>query len=426
MTSESVSGSPESGAVEGAKGKRRLGLILMVLLVDLLGFALVVPLLPRYAKAAGFSATQLSLLLSAYPFCQLFAGPILGRLSDRFGRRPVLIASQMGTTFSFLILAVTRRFDLMLLARMIDGASGGNIIVAQAYVADVTLPKDRAKSFGLIGMVFGLGFILGPTLGGILSGVEIGESSVRVPFLAAAMFSAISWLLVLTRLPESRNPALHMGTESRVIGRQGVRAVLTDRRLQMLVLASGLLVFGWSSLEGTFSLFLEMRMGYSLRQASLAFAFLGVVGVFVQGFLVRKLVARFGEKKLVVAGMVILITGFLLMTQVDSVASLCATLIVVGVGHGMASPSLTGLISRSCSPEIQGSVFGTLSSAQTLARMTNFALAVQLLARFGAGAPYVSGAVTLAFALIFTKIGIARLNSPASATKPEQSVADGS
>ena len=193
--------------------KGRLKLILLILLVDLLGFTLVVPLLPRYADLAGFSPTRIGMLMSAYPFCQLFAGPILGRLSDRYGRKPVLVASQMGTTISFLILAFTKQFEFMLLARMLDGASGGNILVAQSYVADVTPPKDRAKSFGMIGMVFGMGFILGPTLGGFLSGIDLGPNSLRLPFLVAAMFSMIAWIIVAIKLPESRPAGSNLGTE---------------------------------------------------------------------------------------------------------------------------------------------------------------------------------------------------------------------
>ncbi len=143
-----------------------LGVVVLIVLVDLLGFSLVMPLLAPFAKQYGFSEWQIGLLFSAYPMCQLVAGPILGRLSDRYGRRPLLIVSQAGTAVSFLILGLSREFWVMLLARMLDGASGGNILVAQAYVADVTKPEHRARGMGLIGMAFGLGFVLGPLLGG--------------------------------------------------------------------------------------------------------------------------------------------------------------------------------------------------------------------------------------------------------------------
>src|SRR6516162_3773177 len=181
-----------------------LGIIILIVLVDLLGFSIVMPLLAPFAKEYGFSGAQIGLLFAAYPMCQLVAGPILGRLSDRYGRRPLLIVSQAGTALSFLILGLSSDFTVMLLARMLDGASGGNILVAQAYVADVTPPEGRSRGMGLIGMAFGLGFVLGPLLGGVLVGLPIGEDwRLRLPFLVAAGFSTIAWVLVLTRLPES-------------------------------------------------------------------------------------------------------------------------------------------------------------------------------------------------------------------------------
>ncbi len=160
-------------------------------------------------------------MFSAYPVCQLVAGPILGRLSDRYGRRPLFIFSQAGTALSFLILGLSRDFRVMLLARMLDGASGGNILVAQAYVADVTAPEDRARGMGLIGMAFGLGFVLGPLLGGVLLSLPLADDwRLRLPFLVAAGFSTVAWLLVLVRLPEPPAPS-QPGRESRSRRRAG-------------------------------------------------------------------------------------------------------------------------------------------------------------------------------------------------------------
>src|SRR6516165_6315427 len=163
-----------------------LGILVVIVLVDLLGFSLVMPLLAPFAEHYGFREWQIGILFSAYPLCQLVAGPILGRLSDRYGRRPLLIFSQAGTALSFLILGLSRDFSVMLLARMLDGASGGNILVAQAYVADVTEPEHRARGMGLIGMAFGMGFVLGPLLGGLLLWIPLPlEWRLRLPFLVA-------------------------------------------------------------------------------------------------------------------------------------------------------------------------------------------------------------------------------------------------
>jgi DHA1 family tetracycline resistance protein-like MFS transporter len=220
------------------------------------------------------------------------------------------------------------------------------------------------------------------------------------------------------RLPESRKPGETLDSSgTRIIGRQGIRAVVGDPRLQWLVLGGALLVLGWSSLEGTFSLFLKRRLEYSPRQASLAFAFAGIVGVLGQGILIRPMIARFGERKLVVWGLSGLVVGFLVMSQVRTTMALLPALIIVGLAHGMAQPSLSGLISRSCGPQIQGSVFGTMTSAQTAARMTNFFVANQLLGRFGPSAPFLSGAVVFVAALAVVRTGIRRLDQVPAATE---------
>src|SRR6516162_9739808 len=178
-----------------------MGLVVSIVLIDLLGFSIVMPLLAPYAREYGFSPLQIGLLMAAYPMAQLVAGPILGRLSDRHGRRPVLAASQFGTAVSFAILGLSNSFEMMFLARLLDGASGGNILVAQAYVADVTRPEERSRGYGLIGMAFGLGFVLGPLLGLALVELPVpGDWRLRVPFLAAALLSTIAWVLVLLKL----------------------------------------------------------------------------------------------------------------------------------------------------------------------------------------------------------------------------------
>src|SRR3954470_2270330 len=199
------------------------GVIILIVLVDLLGFTIVMPLLAPFGQQYGFSGLQIGLLFAAYPFCQLVAGPILGRLSDRYGRRPLLIISQAGTALSFLILGLSRNFTVMLLARMLDGASGGNILVAQAYVADVTPPENRARGMGLIGMAFGLGFVLGPLLGGLLVGLPVDPwCRLRVPLLVGAVFCALSLVLVITRPPQSLPPDASGRQASRVFSWHGL------------------------------------------------------------------------------------------------------------------------------------------------------------------------------------------------------------
>ena len=284
-----------------------LGVVVLIVLVDLLGFSLVMPLLAPFAKHYGFSEWQIGLLFSAYPVCQLVAGPILGRLSDRYGRRPLLIFSQAGTALSFLILGLSRDFWVMLLARMLDGASGGNILVAQAYVADVTKPEHRARGMGLIGMAFGLGFVLGPLLGGLLLSLPVADDwRLRLPFLVAAGFSTVAWVLVLTRLPESlprdgaarqsarvlswrgivdtiRLPGDRPARPGRLPRRAGLRGVRGDLR----------------AVPGR-----PIRLGRRARRRSPS-PRSGSLSAVVQGGLIRRLVPRFGEPRLIVAGLVL-------------------------------------------------------------------------------------------------------------------------
>lgn len=382
-----------------------LMIVIVIVLIDLLGFALVMPLLPGLAKVHHLSDTQVGLLFGAYPLCQLVAGPILGRLSDRYGRRPVLIFSQVGTAISFVIMAFSNGFGMLLLGRMLDGASGGNILVAQAYVADVTKPENRARGMGLIGAAFGVGFVLGPLLGGLLLSLPVApEWKFRIPFLLAAAFSTAAWLLAWFRLPESLPAVLAERQHARVVSWKGVFETLHDRRIGGLVLVGALTVTAWAALEGTFTLFLGKRLNWETGKAAYAFALLGFVSALIQGGLIRRLVPRFGEAKLALAGLAIVAVGYAVMAGVSGVSTLIVAIILCGVGQGLASPSIQGLLSRVTSPSDQGSVFGTLISAQTLARVINYPAAAYLLQTYGAGAPYWESAavavVTLAIAIV--------------------------
>jgi MFS transporter, DHA1 family, tetracycline resistance protein len=396
-----------------------LRIVVSIVLVDLLGFSLVMPLLPRFANEYGFSEIQIGLLLSAFPLCQFVAGPVLGRLSDRYGRRPLLIVSQFGTALSFVILGLSHDFTVMLLARMLDGASGGNILVAQAYVADVTKPGDRARGLGLIGAAFGVGFVLGPLLGGALVSLPVApEWRLRLPFLVAAGFSMLAWVLVVARLPESLPADAQARQRARVLSWRGLVDVLTDPRIGLLVAVGALVVLAFAALEGTFSLFLQRQLGWSAGHAAFGFAYLGLTSAIVQGGLIRRLVPRFGEPPLILAGIVALVAGFagLALTR-DWPALLVATLIV-GVGQGLCSPAISGLLSRVTPAGEQGAVFGTLASAQTLARMVNYLVANRLLGRGTPSAPFWEAAAIAAVALALAAATIHGVLGPRAVAAP--------
>ena len=366
-----------------------LGVIVLVVLVDLLGFTLVMPLLAPFADQYGFKDWQIGFLFSAYPVCQLVAGPVLGRLSDRYGRKPVLMFSQAGTALSFLMLGLSRDFSVMLLARMLDGASGGNILVAQAYIADVTEPEHRARGMGLIGMAFGVGFVLGPLLGGLLLGLPIqGEWRLRLPFLVAAGFSTLAWVLVLFRLPESRPQMNRLREPARTLSLRGLIDTVALPGVGLLVATGFLAVLAFAAFEGTFALFLNRRMHWDAQTAAFAFAGLGFISAIVQGGLIRRLVPRFGEARLIVVGLILAAGGFAALAQFSNVFGLIAALALLGLGQGILTPSVSGLLSRITPMDEQGAIFGTLTSAQTFARLISYSAANFLLGRISTAAPY--------------------------------------
>jgi MFS transporter, DHA1 family, tetracycline resistance protein len=397
--------------------------VIAIVLVDLLGFSLVMPLLAPFAREYGFSPLQIGLLVAGYPMAQLIAAPILGRLSDRYGRRPVLAASQFGTAVSFLILGLSTNFTVMFLARLLDGASGGNILVAQAYVADVTKPEERSKGYGLIGMAFGLGFVLGPLLGMALVALPVPEGwRLRVPFLVAAGFSTIAWVLVLLRLPESLPKDPKARQEVRVLSRRGLVDAFRLPGVGRMIALGSLVALGFAALEGTFSLYLGDRQKWGPTGVMGGFAFLGLVTAVVQGGLVRRLAPKYGEARLIAVGLVLLILGFAGLALAQGTASTLLATLLIGVGQGFVSPTVSALLSKITPEGERGAVFGTLSSAQTLARMANYLLANLLFGRGNTTAPFweAAGIAVLALALAAVTLPVAgRLASRAGSADQE-------
>jgi DHA1 family tetracycline resistance protein-like MFS transporter len=396
-----------------------LGIIVFIVLIDVLGFSIVMPLLAPFAQEYGYSAQQIGLLYAAYPLCQLVAGPILGRLSDRYGRRPLLIISQAGTALSFMILGLSRDYTTMLLARMLDGASGGNVLVAQAYVADVTTPENRARGMGLIGMAFGLGFVLGPLLGGLLLEIPVSPAwRLRLPFIIAAGFSTLAWILVLTRLPESLASDSHSRTAARVVSWRGLVETVTQPRIGLLVVLATLVVLAFALLESTFALFLRQRMHWDTGQAAFGFAYLGLVSALVQGGLIRRLVPRLGEPRLILTGIALVALGYVALAVVTNGLWLLVAILIVGTGQGLASPSISGLLSRITPASEQGTIFGTLTSAQTAARLVSYVIGGIVFQRWGPAAPYWEAGVLAAVAFVLA--GTVAL--PHEAALPEHSL----
>src|SRR6516164_3661909 len=276
---------------------RPLLIIFLTIFVNLIGFGIIIPLLPFYAEKFGASPIVIGLLFAIFSLCQLIASPALGDLSDRWGRRPVLVFSLVGTVVSFVMLALAQSIAMLFLARIVDGLSGGNISTARAYVADVTEPKDRARAYGLIGAAFGLGFILGPALSGILSRI-----SYTAPIWAAAAITLVATAMAWAWLPETVHRA-HAGTGDWNPFR--FLPALLQRPLVRRVLAIDFIYwFAFAVFQTTFALFVAHRFGFNVSQTGYFFAAFGLLGAVIQGGFIRPIVKRLGDRRTFMVGLV--------------------------------------------------------------------------------------------------------------------------
>lgn len=355
--------------------------IFTTVFIDLVGFGIVIPVLPFYAEGTVFNATPrtVGLLFASYSVMQLIFSPILGRLSDRYGRRPVLLISIIGTGIGFLILGFAKFLWMLFVGRILDGITGGNISTAQAYIADITTKENRAKGMGLIGAAFGLGFIFGPALGGILS-----RWGIHVPFFFAAGLCFANAILLFFTLPETVTPD-HPARSSAAGGRglgQIVQA-LQKPRLAFVLVIYFFFIVAFSIMTTSFSLFTMFRFGYDAQHTGYLFAYVGFISVIVQGGLIGRLVKKFGELPLVIVGAFCFAISLFAVPFVGPVTGGLAALLIGGgvfsLGNSLATPALTSLASKSVGAAEQGTILGVTQSVASLARAVGPFLAAVLI-----------------------------------------------
>jgi len=355
--------------------------IFTTVFIDLVGFGIVIPVLPFYAEGTIFNATPrtVGLLFASYSVMQLIFSPILGRLSDKYGRRPVLLISIIGTGIGFLILGLANTLWLLFVGRILDGITGGNISTAQAYIADVTTKEERAKGMGLIGAAFGLGFIFGPASGGILS-----RWGIHVPFFFAAGRCFANAALLYFTSPETVNkdhPARNLAASGR--GFDQLIASLKQPRLGFVLMIYFLFIVAFSIMTTSFSLYTMFRFGYDAQHTGYLFAYVGIIAVIIQGGLIGRLVKRFGELPLVIVGALCFAASLFAVPFVGPAAGgLLALLIGGGVfsmGNSLATPALTSLASKSAGRAEQGTVLGVTQSVASLARAVGPSIAALLI-----------------------------------------------
>jgi len=343
--------------------------IFVTVFIDLVGFGIVIPVLPFYVEGTQFDASPrvVGLLFASYSVMQLLFTPILGRLSDRYGRRPVLFFSLLGTSLGFFVLGFATTLWMLFAGRIIDGITGGNISTAQAYIADVTTEENRAKGMGLIGAAFGLGFIFGPAIGGILS-----RWGVHVPFLFAGALSLANATLLYFVLPETVTRD-HPARASAATGRWSqLVGALRQSRLAFVLAVYFLFVTAFSVMTASFGLFTLYRFGFDAHDTGWIFAFVGVVGAAIQGGLIGRLVKAFGEPPLVIVGALMFAASLVLIPFTGphtGTPALLALGALFALGNGLATPSLTSLASKSAGSGEQGGVLGVTQSVASLARV---------------------------------------------------------
>ena len=376
--------------------------LFLIVFVDLVGFGLVIPLLPFYAVRFGASPQQVTLLMAAYSLMQLFTAPLWGRLSDRVGRRPVLIVSMAASVVAYWWIGSATALWMLFTARALAGACAGNIAAAQAYIADITKPEERAKGMGLIGAAFGLGFIIGPALGGLLAGNDPATADVETPAWVAAALSFVALCGVVLLLPESL-PADRRGVRGSSRSRlSAISDVLRRPVLSRLILIFFLVILAFAGMESTFALWAIEQFGWGPRQVGYVFAYVGVLSALLQGGLIGPLTRRFGEERLLLCGLALIGVGLLTMPTARNLAVLVLAMSALALGMGLTQPSLNSLISRRAGREEQGEVFGVSQSVGSLSRVLGPAAAGFFFGEFGRNAVFFWGAMLVAAALFVT------------------------
>lgn len=378
------------------KHKKELAILFATMFLVMVGFGIIIPIIPFYAEELGATPTQLGLLMATYSVMQFIFAPMWGRISDRIGRKPVIMIGIFGLSISFLFMALSTELWMLFAARIIGGfLSAANMPTVMAYVADITSEEDRGKGMGIIGAAVGLGFVFGPAIGGVFS-----QISLSMPFYISAISSFITFFMVFFFLKES------MSAERRMNNSKVKRSIRTELKGPRSILFTLQLFVSLSlaGLEATFAYFAAVKAGLGPVQLGYIFMIMGLAGAFVQGGLVGRLTKKYGEGTVIQLGIVISAIGFALILFIDSFLTAAIFLSIFGIGNGLIRPSVSSLLTKK-SATGYGSTTGLLSSFDSLGRIFGPPLG-GLLYTMAVGLPYISGIILSLVALILYRVYI--------------------
>lgn len=378
-----------------ASTKGSISVLLLIVFFDMLAFGIIIPFTPFWAERYGASPFEVTLLFSTYSFFAFLSSFPWGVISDKWGRRPILCFSMLGTALSFAWVSQADALWMLFAARALGGIMGGTLPVAQAYIADVTRPEDRAGRMGMMGAAIGAGFVLGPGIGWLLSLAGAGEADFRTAFMISAAVGLVGFFGALFLLNEP--PAREVANETHSITARMRSFTTAGATLSVLfpLTILTILAFCMAGLESTFALWTERQLNWAVREVSVFFLFIGLLMVLVQGGLIRPLSKRLGEGPLVIAGTLFMSAGFAMVLIVYSAPMAFVGGTLIAVGFGLANPSLSALISKNAPQEHQGAAMGASQSTQSLCRILGPISAGAAFGVFGRDAPYLVGAILL-------------------------------
>lgn len=378
---------------------KRLFSIFLIVFIDLLGFSLILPLLPFFAEQFGANPTMVGLLVAVYAAAQFISAPLLGRLSDRIGRRPVLLISIVGNFIGFLMLGFAQSLTMLFAARLLAGFTAGNISVAQAYISDITDEKSRARGLGLIGAAFGLGFIVGPVIGGLLS-----KNGFSLPSFVAAGLSVLNFTLVSLWLPES------LTAERRAALSQSGRLpftlsamLATLRRPVVGPLLHTRFIYGlaFSTFTSVFTLYAQYRFNLDAANTGYILAYIGVLSVLTQGLLIGRITARFSERGIILWATVVMTGGLLAWALSPSIALLLVVIAPIAASGGVLNTILNASVSKVVMPEEVGGILGVSSALESLTRVIAPSVGGWLLQKLGPSSPGIFASLLLAWLVTY-------------------------